>query len=102
MPINAMSTVPTSDHKAQVKLISIFFGGGTPSLWDAPSLARVTQGVLDSFSHHADDLEITVECNPGVHRFDVQPAAGGEPYTLSRSVTFVHAGETENIFLNAP
>ena len=47
-------------------------------------------------------LPITVECNPGVHRFDVQPAAGGEPYTLSRSVTFVHAGETENIFLNAP
>jgi len=46
------------------KLISVFFGGGTPSLWDAPSLARVTQGVLDSFSHHSDDLEITVECNP--------------------------------------
>jgi len=44
-------------------------------------------------------LPLTVECAPGVHRFDIQPAAGGEPFTLSKSVTFVHAGETENIFL---
>ena len=44
-------------------------------------------------------LPLTVECTPGVHRFDVQPAAGGEPFTKSLSVTFVHPGETENLFL---
>jgi len=45
-------------------------------------------------------LPLTVECSPGVHRFDITPASGGETFILSRAVTFVHSGETENIFLN--
>ena len=44
-------------------------------------------------------IPITVDCVPGVHEFVIQPAAGGEPFTLSKSVTFVHAGETANLFL---
>ena len=42
---------------------SIFFGGGTPSLWDARELGRVLAALRARFPT-TDDLEITVECNP--------------------------------------
>ena len=42
---------------------SIFFGGGTPSLWDPAELGRVLGALRDRFGC-ADDLEVTVECNP--------------------------------------
>lgn len=45
-------------------LFSVFFGGGTPSLWDPRALGRVVRGITDGFGAHADDVEITVECNP--------------------------------------
>ena len=45
-------------------LHSVFFGGGTPSLWAPEALGRVLDGVLDAFPERAHDLEITVECNP--------------------------------------
>jgi len=38
---------------------SVFFGGGTPSLVDAPQLVRVLDAVP-----RADGAEVTVECNP--------------------------------------
>src|SRR5437763_5041145 len=37
---------------------SIFFGGGTPSLWEPKALGRVIAAI------GARDAEITVECNP--------------------------------------
>lgn len=46
------------------QLVSIFFGGGTPSLMPA----EVTRALIDEatslFNVHADDLEITLEANP--------------------------------------
>jgi oxygen-independent coproporphyrinogen-3 oxidase len=47
---------------AQLK--SIYFGGGTPSLWDAEQLERVIQDVLDVFGAANEAVEITIECNP--------------------------------------
>lgn len=49
---------------ARHRLSTIFFGGGTPSLWDARELGRVVAGVLGAFASHVDEVEITVECNP--------------------------------------
>jgi oxygen-independent coproporphyrinogen-3 oxidase len=46
------------------QLRSIFFGGGTPSLWAAEELGRVVRAIQAAFAEHAEDLEITVECNP--------------------------------------
>ena len=46
------------------ELKSIFFGGGTPSLWSPKALERTLSGIRDAFEHEVDDLEITVECNP--------------------------------------
>jgi putative oxygen-independent coproporphyrinogen III oxidase len=46
---------------------SVFFGGGTPSLWEAHELGRVLARVHEVFapSPKAEpDLEVTVECNP--------------------------------------
>lgn len=46
------------------RLLSIFFGGGTPSLWDAAELGRVLAAIRMAFPWEAPDLEVTVECNP--------------------------------------
>jgi putative oxygen-independent coproporphyrinogen III oxidase len=46
------------------RLVSVFFGGGTPSLWDASALGRVLQHIRSAFADGVDDLEVTVECNP--------------------------------------
>jgi oxygen-independent coproporphyrinogen-3 oxidase len=44
---------------------SVFFGGGTPSLWEATELGRVLAGSLRAFPAPASEgVEITVECNP--------------------------------------
>ena len=45
-------------------LTSVFVGGGTPSLLDPSLLARLLDAVPDRFDV-ADDLEVTVEANPG-------------------------------------
>lgn len=42
---------------------SIFFGGGTPSLWEPRELGRVLRHLRTRFDVTAD-AEITVECNP--------------------------------------
>jgi len=47
-----------------VRLVSVFFGGGTPSLWQPAELGRVLARIRELLPNAADDLEITVECNP--------------------------------------
>lgn len=46
------------------KLGSIFFGGGTPSLFSPQALERILQG-LERHVGFAPDIEITLEANPG-------------------------------------
>jgi len=43
---------------------TIFFGGGTPSLFAPESIDRIITGVRDHFALH-DDAEISLEANPG-------------------------------------
>ena len=45
-------------------LTSIFFGGGTPSLFSAKALGRLLTGVEQRIAF-ARDIEITLEANPG-------------------------------------
>jgi putative oxygen-independent coproporphyrinogen III oxidase len=42
---------------------SVFFGGGTPSLWEPQALGSVLQAIQGAFTTD-DALEVTVECNP--------------------------------------
>jgi putative oxygen-independent coproporphyrinogen III oxidase len=53
------------------RITSIFFGGGTPSLWEPSELERVLRAVLDLAdvsraprSPPSAEIEVTVECNP--------------------------------------
>jgi oxygen-independent coproporphyrinogen-3 oxidase len=47
--------------------VSLYFGGGTPGLWRVESLARVLVALARRFASESrlEQLEITVECNPG-------------------------------------
>ncbi|EIM01031.1 YggW family oxidoreductase [Rhodanobacter thiooxydans] len=59
-------------------VISIFFGGGTPSLFAPELIARLLDGVRERLPL-AHDVEITLETNPGTvehGRFDGYLAAG--------------------------
>ena len=46
------------------QLTSIFFGGGTPSLFSAKALGQILEGVERRIGF-AGDIEITLEANPG-------------------------------------
>jgi len=59
-------------------VISMFFGGGTPSLFAPELIARLLDGVRERLPL-ADDAEVTLETNPGTvehGRFDGYLAAG--------------------------
>ena len=43
---------------------SVFFGGGTPSLWGPANIAAVLEAI-HAWSPLGDDCEITIEANPG-------------------------------------
>lgn len=45
------------------QLATVFFGGGTPSLWEAASLGRVLHAILGAF-RVSPNVEVTAECNP--------------------------------------
>jgi oxygen-independent coproporphyrinogen-3 oxidase len=45
-------------------LASVFFGGGTPSLWAPADVGRVLAAIRAAFAREADALEVTLECNP--------------------------------------
>jgi putative oxygen-independent coproporphyrinogen III oxidase len=46
------------------EVVSIFFGGGTPSLFAPDEIARLLQGFRARIAH-AGDVEVTMEANPG-------------------------------------
>jgi oxygen-independent coproporphyrinogen-3 oxidase len=47
------------------RIETVFFGGGTPSLWAPQELGRVLTGIRTTLScADEDELEVTVECNP--------------------------------------
>ncbi len=50
-------------------LHSIFIGGGTPSLFSAQAIKRLLEQVLGRFDHK-QDIEITLEANPGTVEAD--------------------------------
>jgi len=51
-------------HAEGRELVSVFLGGGTPSLFTPHEIGRVLDSVAQNFSTAAD-IEITMEANPG-------------------------------------
>ncbi|MDB4957546.1 MAG: oxygen-independent coproporphyrinogen oxidase, partial [Myxococcales bacterium] len=44
--------------------MSIYFGGGTPSLWRPDCVASAIDRIVGHYGVRAGDLEITLEANP--------------------------------------
>lgn len=89
-----VGTMDTSHHK----LVSVFFGGGTPSLWQSSELGRVLDRILQLFPHHAENIEISAECNPSsLDR--VQAAALRDAGVNRLSIGVQSLNETELRFL---
>ncbi|MCC6810971.1 MAG: radical SAM family heme chaperone HemW [Deltaproteobacteria bacterium] len=47
------------------RLRSIFFGGGTPSLWEPSAIAAVRERIERAFPDRDAAIEVTLEANPG-------------------------------------
>jgi len=62
--ITALMSDLELEHYRQREIQSIFFGGGTPSLFSAESINNIIEGVRSKASLAAD-IEITLEANPG-------------------------------------
>jgi oxygen-independent coproporphyrinogen-3 oxidase len=59
----AETTASAASSSRAASVGSVFFGGGTPSLWSPDALARVLDAIGRALPL-ASDAEITVECNP--------------------------------------
>ena len=46
------------------RLFSVFFGGGTPSLWAPAAVGDALDAIREAFDSEVPDMEITVEANP--------------------------------------
>ena len=60
------------------ELVSIFFGGGTPSLFSGDAILRILEGIQQRLGL-AEDCEITLESNPGsaeAQKYDAYRHAG--------------------------
>jgi oxygen-independent coproporphyrinogen-3 oxidase len=53
-----------AERAAGRELVSLFIGGGTPSVFSPAQIAAVLEAVASRFSR-ADDIEVTMEANPG-------------------------------------
>lgn len=51
-------------------LVSVFFGGGTPSLWQPSELGRVLAAIRAAFPVGGPYVEVTAECNPSSLDYD--------------------------------
>jgi len=58
-----------SKHSENREIISIYFGGGTPSLMEAAYIEKIIQRLMQNFNV-SDRAEITLETNPGTVSLD--------------------------------
>ena len=59
-----LAEIDAAEEAAESEVISVFFGGGTPSAVDAGMLARVMEKLRSKYVF-SEDAEITLEANPG-------------------------------------
>lgn len=58
-----------AEYCAEYEVISVFFGGGTPSLLSAGQLERIMNALKKNYCL-ASDAEMTLECNPATASLD--------------------------------
>ena len=59
-----LAEINAAEETAESEVISVFFGGGTPSAVDAGMLAHVMEKLRSKYVF-SEDAEITLEANPG-------------------------------------
>lgn len=52
------------EHLSGRRLYSVFFGGGTPSMWAPKSMGRVLEAIRAAFDAEHPELEVSAEANP--------------------------------------
>lgn len=62
-----------TQYCSDYQIISVFFGGGTPSLLTAEQMQRIMNAVKTNYDLSAD-AEISMECNPATATFDTLKA----------------------------
>lgn len=78
-----------------VRLESVFFGGGTPSLWEPEELGRVLARIRELIPNAAPEVEITVECNPT--SFDVERGRALQSVGVNRVSIGVQSLDAERL-----
>jgi putative oxygen-independent coproporphyrinogen III oxidase len=82
----------SSEHELQ----TIFFGGGTPSLWATEELGRVLAALLAVFrDRRAPAVEVTAECNPT--SLDLEKARGLRDVGVNRLSLGVQGLDAERL-----
>lgn len=77
------------------RLVSVFFGGGTPSLWSADALGRTLEAIRGAFAEEVTDLEVTAECNPS--SLSAQQAAAFAAAGINRTSIGVQSLRTKHL-----
>ena len=67
---------------APATIRSLYFGGGTPSLWEPSAVARVVDHILRAANVEANTIEITLECNPS--SFEIERCAAWREAGINR------------------
>lgn len=84
-------------HLAQGRSIqSIFFGGGTPSIFSAHGIKKILKGV-HSVLNLADECEITLEANPGT--FEIEKFKGFKDAGVNRFSIGVQSLQSQQLNL---
>ena len=92
------------------EIISVFFGGGTPSLFSPAALARLARRDLRAALDFAADVEITLEANPGtiehgrfadyrdagINRVSLGAQSFADAAARSGSAAFTRAADTQS------
>ena len=76
------------------ELETVFFGGGTPSLWEPSELGRVLAGIRAAFPARGEP-EVTAECNPS--SFDGDRAAALRAAGVNRISLGIQGLERERL-----
>ncbi len=58
-----------AENASEYEVISVFFGGGTPSLLNKSQIERIMSAIRKGYCL-AQDCEITLECNPATADYD--------------------------------
>ncbi len=83
-------------RKEEYTVVSVFFGGGTPSIWPSDRIGTVLAALRETFAFQKDP-EITIECNPGTA--DAEKLAAYRSFGINRISFGLQSAKNEELRL---